>query len=162
MVRNLGEIGLFLQKIMTRLMANQNLLKLLYYTDKDPLSCPDLTEDQIESEIFDKLIKVVPRLGPTETAQSYLSLRIVHGHRLLENKEFQAIELAIEVFVPLTQWKIKDTNLRPFSIMGEVQKSLGGKVIDGLGRLEPGDFDVNFLTDEMSCYEMAFELTAYD
>lgn len=162
MVRNLGEIGLFLQKIITRLMANQNLLKLLYYSEKDPLSLPDLTEDQIEKEIFDKLIKIVPRLGPTETAQSLISLRIVHGHRLLANKEFQNIELAIEIFVPLTQWKIKDSNLRPFSIMGEIQKSLNGKVIDGLGKLESGDFDINFLTDEMSCYEMTFELIAYD
>ena len=25
-----------------------------------------------------------------------------------------------------------------------------------------GDFEINFLTDEMSCYEMTFDLTAYD
>lgn len=162
MVRNLGELGLLLQKVVIRLMANQNLLKLLYYSDKDPFNCPDLTDEQIENEIFDKLVKIVPRLGPTETAQSFLSIRVTHGRRLLANKEFQNIELAIEIFVPLTQWKIKDTNLRPFSIMGEVQKSLNGKVIDGLGRLESGDFDINFLTDEMSCYEMTFDLTAYD
>lgn len=162
MIRNLGEVGLLLQKIMRRLTSNQDLLKLLYYTEKDPLGRPDLTEDQIQNEIFDKLVKIVPRLDPTETARSIISMRVVHGHRLLTNKEFQNIEIAIEIFVPLTQWKIKDTNLRPFAIMGEIQKSLNGKVIDGLGRLESGDFDINFLTDEMSCYEMTFDLTAYD
>ena len=57
---------------------------------------------------------------------------------------------------------MKGTNLRPFSIMGEIQKSLNGKVIDGMGRLRGGDFEINFLTDEMSCYEMTFDLTAYD
>ena len=36
-VRNCGEIGVNLQKIVARLMANDNLVKLLYYTDKDPL-----------------------------------------------------------------------------------------------------------------------------
>lgn len=57
---------------------------------------------------------------------------------------------------------MKGTNLRPFSIMGEIQKSLNGKVIDGMGKLQGGDFEINFLTDEMSCYEMTFDLTAYD
>ena len=57
---------------------------------------------------------------------------------------------------------MKGTNLRPFSIMGEIQKSLNGKVIDGMGKLLGGDFEINFLTDEMSCYEMTFNLIAYD
>ena len=46
-IRNCGDIGLNTQQIVKRLFANQNLLKLLYYTDKDPLSNDDLTKDQI-------------------------------------------------------------------------------------------------------------------
>ena len=111
---------------------------------------------------FDKLIKIVPRIGPKEDAKSLISLRVVDGARLSSNIEFQRIVLAIEIFVPLTQWKMKGTNLRPFSIMGEIQKSLNGKVIDGIGKLRGGDFEINFLTDEMSCYEITFDLTAYD
>ena len=45
-VRNCAEIGENLQKIMTRLMANDNLVNLLYYTNKDPLSQPHLTEEE--------------------------------------------------------------------------------------------------------------------
>nr|DAQ90169.1 MAG TPA: hypothetical protein [Bacteriophage sp.] len=43
--RYLQEMGPNLIKIMKRLLANQNLLRLLIYTDKDPLSKdkPDLT-----------------------------------------------------------------------------------------------------------------------
>lgn len=162
MVRHLEELGPFLQKMVKRLTANQNLLKLLYYTDKSPLDGADIKEEVITKEIFDKLIKIVPRLGPVETSKSLVSFRIVNGQRLLANKEFQNIVVAVEVFVPLSQWKIKGTNLRPFSIMGEIQKSLNGKVIDGLGKLEGGDFELTLLTDEMSCYEMTFTLVAYE
>jgi hypothetical protein len=42
-VRNCAEIGENLQKIVSRLMANDELVKLLYYTDKDPLNQPALT-----------------------------------------------------------------------------------------------------------------------
>ena len=46
-VRNCEELGRNLQKIMNRLLANQNLLKLLYYTDKDPLSHEDFKKEEI-------------------------------------------------------------------------------------------------------------------
>ena len=43
-VRNCREIGENLQKIVARLMANDRLVNLLYYTDKDPLNQPPLTK----------------------------------------------------------------------------------------------------------------------
>ena len=162
MVRDLKELGPNLQKVVTRLQSNQDLLKLLYYTDKDPLSHPDLTSEQIQKEIFEKLIKIVPRVGPKETAQSLISIRVVDGLTNKGNSEFRNIGLGIEVFVPLTQWLIKDANLRPFCIMGEIQRSLNGKVINGIGKIEGGDFSLNFLTEEISCYEMTFEFVEYD
>lgn len=161
-VRNLADIGINGQKIVSRLMANQNLVKLLYYTDKDPLSQPDLTEEQLKNEVFEKLIKIVPRVGPKETAHSIISVRFTRGRQNIVNDEFKDVTVSIEVFVPLTQWIIKNSNLRPFAIMGEVQKSLDGKKIDGLGKMTGGDFDLNFLTEEISDYEQIFRLTSYD
>lgn len=162
MVRNLEELGPNLQKIVTRLQSNQKLLKLLYYSDKDPYSQPDLTQQQIQEEVFEKLIKIVPRVGPKETAQSLISIRVITGMTNRGNSEFADIGIGIEVFVPLTQWMIKDTNLRPFSIMGEIQKTLNGKVINGMGKIQGGDFSLNFLTEEISCYEMTFDFVEYE
>ena len=161
-VRNCVELGENAQKIMKRLMANQNLVKLLYYTDKDPLSQPDLTENQIKEEVYEKLIKIIPRVGPKETAHSIVSIRFTRGRRNISNKEFENISISIESFVPLTQWIIKGTNLRPFAIMGEIQKSLNEKTINGLGKMIGGDFDLNFLTEEISAYEQMFSLVTYD
>ena len=161
-VRNCTDIGVNAQYIVKRLLANQNLLKLLYYTDKDPLSHDDLTPEQIQDEIFNKLVKIVPRVGPKETAHSIIAIRIARARGLASNSEFKNVSISIEVFVPMTQWIIKDTNLRPFAIMGEVQKSLNGKKIEGLGMLTGGDFNLNFLTEEISAYEQTFVLTSYD
>ena len=162
MIRNLEELGLNLQKIVKLLMTNQNLMKLLYYTGKDPLSGTNLTSTQIQDEIYEKLIKIIPRVGPKETAKSLISLRVVRGNLNRSNNEFRDIQINVEVFVPLTQWIIKDSNLRPFAIMGEIQKSLCGKKINGLGQISGGDFSINFLTEEISCYEMSFDIMEYD
>lgn len=161
-VRNCAELGINLQYIIKRLFANQDLLKLLYYTDKDPLSHEDLTNEQIQDEVFEKLIKIVPRVGPKETAHSIVAVRVARGQGLASNNEFRNITIGVEIFVPLTQWIIKDSNLRPFAIMGEIQKSLNGKKIEGLGKMVGGDFALNFLTEEIGAYEQTFIITAYD
>ncbi len=162
MIRDLDEFGINLQRIITRLLSNQNLLKLLYYSDPDPLSHEDLTSTQIKKEIFNKLIKIVPRVGPKETAQSLISMRVVRGRQDSTNDQFQNFIIQFEVFTPMTEWIIKDNNLRPFATMSEIKKTLNKKVITGLGRMEGGDFDLNFLTDEVSCYEMTFSIIDYE
>lgn len=161
-VRNCAELGVNLQYVVKRLLANQDFLKLLYYTDKDPLANEDLTNEQIQEEIFEKLVKIVPRVGPHETAHSVVAVRVARGQGLAANGEFRNVVISVEVFVPLTQWIIKDTNLRPFAIMGEVQKSLNGKKIEGLGKMVGGDFALNFLTEEIGAYEQTFMITTYD
>ena len=161
-VRNCREVGENLQKIVKRLMANDNLVNLLYYTDKDPLNQPHLTDQQKATEVFEKLIKIVPRVGPKEDAKSIISIRVVRGSKLLTNTDFRDVKISIELFVPLTQWIIKDTNLRPFAILGEIEESLDGKIVNGLGKMRGGDFSLNFLTEEIGAYEQTFWITSYE
>lgn len=161
MVRNCKEIGENLQLIMKRLIANDNLVKYLYYTDSDPLNNAALTDAQKQTEIFEKLIRITPRVGADETAHSIVVIRVTNGTKT-DNKEFRDLTISVEVLVPMTQWIIKGTNLRPFAILGEIQESLEGKTVNGLGKMSGGDFSLAFLTEEMSCYEMIFEITTYD
>lgn len=161
-VRNCAEIGENLQKIVKRLMANDNLVNLLYYTDKDPLNQPHLTDQEKKEKVFEKLIKIVPRVGPKETANSIIAIRVVSGSKMSSNTEFRNVKIAVEVFVPLTQWIIKDTNLRPFAILGEIENSLEGKTVNGLGKIDGGNFDLNFLTEEIGAYEQTFWITTYE
>lgn len=157
--RDCGELGVGLQKIIKRLLANQNLCKLLLYTDKDPLSHPDI--ENPAKELYGDLIGVIPRLKPEETAYSYVVPVIVNGITNKANGEFRDIGIKIYVYVPNLQWIIKDDNLRPFAIIGEIQKSLYDKYISGLGTLKGGDFSLNLLTDDMSCYTIDFDLINY-
>lgn len=161
-VRNSREIGENLQKIVKRLMANDNLVNLLYYTSQDPLNQPPLSQEQKQKEVYEKLIKIVPRIGPKEDVKSLITIRVVRGSKIPSNTEFRNIKIQIETFVPLTQWFIKDSNLRPFAIMGEIEESLDGKKINGLGEMKGGEFDLNFLSEEMSVYEQTFWITTYE
>ena len=125
-VRNCSEIGENLQKIVRSLMKNEDLIKYLYYTDKDPLSHENLTDEQKQKEIFQKLIKIVPVIGPKETAHSIISIRVTNGTTNLENSEFRDVLLSIEIFVPVTQWILKSDNLRPFLKMSRKGRKILG------------------------------------
>ena len=159
--RDYKELGVNLQKICTRLMANDDLLKLLYYTDIDPLGQEKLTDIQ-KSKLFNDLICIVPRVGTREDSRSVIAVYIPKAASLSGNAEFKHVTIAIDIFVPLTQWIIKDSNLRPFAIMGEIQSALNGKTINGLGKIQGGDFDLTILTDEMSGYRQVFTITEYE
>lgn len=161
-VRNCAEIGENLQKIVKKLITNQRLLKLLYYTGDDPLGCVDIDENIINTKIVGKLIKLVPKLDPSEIDYSVIGIMARSGSKLDSNSEFRTVIITIEVFVPLTKWMIKDTNLRPYAILGEIQRSLDGLTINGLGKLTGGDFDYNFGSDEMSGFMQTFYITSYD
>lgn len=160
-IRNCRDIGENMQKIIRRLMANDDLCKLLYYTDSDPLSHPNLTDEQKEKFLFNKLLKIVPRLDPIEYSNAVVSVVARKSAGIAENTEFKTVVFTVEVFVPITQWLIKGTNLRPYAILGEIQESLDNKTINGLGKMKGGDFDFNFGSDEMTDFEQTFVLVSY-
>ena len=161
-VRNCKELGENLQKIVKRLIANDDLTKLLYYENENPLGQPTLTPEAKEKEIFEKLIKTVPRVGTKDTAKSVVVVYVQRAAKIPGNKEFRNVRILVDVIVPLTQWYIKDTNLRPFAILGQIQSSLDDKTINGLGKISGGDFELNFVTDDVICYQQVFEITEYD
>lgn len=119
-VRNCGELGTNLQKIISRLVANDDLVRLLYHEDDNPLAGAPLTKEQKQKEVFEKLIKTVPRVGTKDTAKSIVVVYIQRAAKIPGNKEFKNVRILVDVIVPLTQWYIKDTNLRPFAILGRV------------------------------------------
>lgn len=160
-VRNCAEIGENLQKIVKRLMANDNLVNLLYYTDKDPLNQPHLTEDEKKDKIFEKLIKIVPVVDPREDEKSVVAITVIGGNTN-SNSEFRNLKIVLDSYVPTSAWIFKNTNLRPFAILGEIENSLRGKTINGLGKMQGGDFTVKLLTKEMGVYRQEFYITTYE
>jgi hypothetical protein len=159
--RNCQELGINLQKICSRLLANDDLVKLLYYVDLDPLDKTALTTEQ-KQKIFNDLICVIPKVGTRTDSKSVIAVYVPKAAGLSGNSEYKTVTIAIDVFVPMTQWIIKDSNLRPFAIMGEIQNSLNGKTINGLGKIKGGDFELVLLTDEMSGYRQVFTITEYE
>lgn len=163
-VRFLGEMGPNLIKVVKRLLANEKLLKLLWYTDKDPLG--EDKEPVSQKDAYgngdDSIIRIIPVVGTMDNSKSIITLRVLRGIPSNNNNEFLDIYFSIEIFVPNEEWMIKGDNLRPYAIMGEVQRSLEGKKINGLGEIRGSGFAVNFFTEEISAFIMNYKITQYN
>ena len=81
MVRNCQELGISLQKICSRLLNNDDLVNLLYYTDSDPLSQRYLTDEEKKKYIFNDLIRIVPFVGSREDNKSVIAIFILWEFR---------------------------------------------------------------------------------
>lgn len=163
-VRYLQEMGPNLIKVMKRLLTNQNLLKLLTYTDRDPLGADkaDIKATDAYQDGNNGVVRIIPIIGTKEDSTSIITLRVLKGIPSMDNSEFLDIYFTIEVFVPNEQWIIKGDNLRPYAIMGEIQKSLEGKNVNGLGKISGSGFSVNFFTEEMSAFIMNYKITQFN
>lgn len=158
------ELGPNLEKLAKKLLNNQQLVKLLINTDRDPVNPtlhPDLTDEEI-MECFGKNIRVVPLVtSEDETTASKIVMVFSGSHITDTNTCTEAIQLLIYVYTPYKEWIIAGNQLRPFAIMSEVRKSLQNKRINGLGEIQYEGFDISSLTNQTGSYLMRFTINAF-
>lgn len=156
-IRNSQEVGECLLKIVNLLATNQRLLRLLKYTDENPFSKDH--EDLKSNDILHDNIKIVPLVNESEdTTESTVVVTINSGRVEPENKEFKDFYFSALVYVPLDKWLLNDINLRPFLIMSEVEKKLKDIRVESIGKIKYHGFELQTITDLMSCYRMEFTI----
>lgn len=158
------EFGPNLIKLAKKLLANQNLCKLLVNTDLDPLN-KDLHPDIEDTyELFNKNIRVVPLVTADDETTTSKVVIVYTGSYLSEqntNYDHENISVAIYIYTPYKEWRIAGDNLRPFAIMAEIRKSLENKRINGLGEIRYEGFDVSTLTNQTGSYLLRFTIGAF-
>ena len=157
-VKNCEEFGSILQALAKELNNNEDLCKLLCNTNDTPL---DILRAQ--TKVVGNNIRIVPKITGKEE-ESTVVLVLKRADHNTKNDEFSSLQLLCYVWTPLTQWNILINNkpaLRPFSIISEIQKSIYKKTINGIGVVTGGDFNLDTLTSETSCYCVEFYIDVF-
>lgn len=157
-VRNLRELSKILKKVTERLLANQTLCKLVYYNDQDPISKADFVNTSI---LLGKEIRFIPKVGPQENTKSKVVLVWSEGEKNPTNSDIVDLSLKVYVYTPFSEWIILGDELRIFYIMAEIEETLDGKEVNGLGRLKSSGFYLDIITDELAAYRMEFTIDVF-
>lgn len=133
--------------IIEKILKNDSLKKLLYYTSKDCLSRPNLNDDQSLS-LFGKQIKMVPKIYIDQAVMPYLTITFLNFTPNGENPEFRNNLIEFDIVCHFDQWHLKDFQLRPYRIAAEIDSMFNNQRLTGIGTLQFTGAQQMMLNDE--------------
>jgi hypothetical protein len=107
-----SELGTNIVEIIQRLLESEELLKLLYYEDDDPLSKPDVPNPN--SLLFNNIYPLSKIPEAEEKQKSIISI-IFTDAKLSKNQKFKDYKIYFDIMVHVDLWRIKGS-IRPYEI----------------------------------------------
>lgn len=138
-----------LSLICDKIINNKRLQKYLYYNVEEPLKEADLSPKEIKS-LFGKQVRIVPKLAIDGEVLNYIIISCDNFSPNVSNPEFRDNIIEIDIICHYDQWQMKDFELRPYKIAGEIDSMLDGKKLTGIGQLEFMGATQLMLTDEFA------------
>lgn len=122
-------------KIVEKIQQDQDLLKLIKFTDADPLSHNDLTSDEID-EMLHKNILITPKIPDTDQDKNcYLVILLDNYTVSPANQDFKSTQIRFDILCPMDRWVINSKSLRPYLMMNCIDKDFNEKSLAGIGNL---------------------------
>ena len=129
--QNFGDLGNQLQNIVVQVLSNENIAKLLTYTesDNDPLSKPVVADPfgLKNTRLFTQSYR-----PPTDTAGVFLCI-LMDDFKKANNIYFKWNTIKFMVIVHRDLWEISG-NLRAFAIMHELDSLVNMERLQGMGK----------------------------
>ena len=135
--------------ITNKILKNERLKKLLYYTTSDALDKPDIGEDA-SLELLGKNIKIVPKLYIDGSVLNYIIIDFDKFSPNLTNPKFRDIMITFIIVCHFNQWQLKVFQLRPLKIAAELHSMFDQKHLTGIGDLQFLGGDLFSINDEFA------------
>lgn len=145
-----------LNTITNYMLKNDRLKKLLYYTSKDALDKPNLTQDQT-LDLFGKNIKLVPKLYVDGSVLNYIIISFDNFTHNRTNPQFRDNVVEFDIICHFDQWHMKDFELRPYRIAAELDTMFNNQKLSGIGELQFLGANQIILTDEFAGLCLMYE-----
>ena len=134
--------------LVDKFLSNDRLCKLLYYTDRNALDKPNLTNEQ-KISMFGKQIKTVPKLYVDSEVFAYIVISFDNFIES-ENPQFRDNIIEFDIVCHFDQWQMVDFNLRPYRIAAEIDSMLDKQKLTGIGLIEFLGASQIVLNDELA------------
>lgn len=124
-----------LKIITSKLLEDQELLKLLYYPQNDCQRGPDLTPQQKVSMLH-KQIRVVPKVYITEDCPNFVLITFNNFTPNEKNPEFRNNLVTFSIYCHPDGWNLGDFTLRPYAIADRIDTLFNNKKLSGIGKFQ--------------------------
>ena len=138
-----------LHLISNMILRNPRLKKLLYYNTPNCLDMSDVSEEKT-IEMFGKNIKIIPKLYVDNSVLNYIIISFDNFTKNATNPEFRDNIIEFDIICHFDQWQMKDFQLRPYKIAGEIDSMFNEKHLTGIGTLKFLGANQMILSDEFA------------
>lgn len=135
--------------IMSKILENKNVLKLLYYTGPDWKDKPVLTTEQVKSLFTNKQISNIPKVTIDRDKMNYLRVTYDSFTPNSDNPYYRDHIVEFKIICNFDNWDIGDYDLRPYRIAGEIDSMMNKARLTGIGVL-------NFMAGDQDVYDDNF------
>ena len=142
--------------ITNKMLKNERLKRLLYYTTKDALDKPDIGEDA-SLELFGKNVKIVPKLYIDGSVLNYIFISFDNFTPNAKNPEFRDNIISFDVICHFDQWNLKGFTLRPYKIAAEIDSMFNDKHLTGIGTLQFLGANQLAINDEFAGFSLIYQ-----
>lgn len=142
--------------ITEKMLKNERLKRLLYYTTKDALDRPPIGEDATY-ELFGKNIKIVPKLYIDGSVLSYIIISFDNFTPNVTNPEFRDNIISFDILCHFDQWELQGFSLRPYKIAAEIDSMFNNKRLTGIGTLQFLGANQLILNDEFAGVSLMYQ-----
>ena len=143
--------------ITNKMMKNERLKRLLYYTTKDALNRTDSFSEEQTLELFQKHIKIIPKLYIDGSVLSYIIINFDNFTPNAENPEFRDNIITFDIICHFDQWNLGDFQLRPYRIAAEIDTMFNNKHLTGIGDLQFLGANQLILNDEFAGVSLMYQ-----
>ena len=136
--------------IVSQMLKNNRLKKLLFYRTRDCLDKPNLTEDESLQLLSDQYIRMVPKLYVDKDILNYIIISFDNFIPNMSNPEFRDNIISFDILCHFDQWQMNDFQLRPYKIAAEIDTLFNGRYLSGIGELQFLGANQLLLNDEFA------------
>lgn len=142
--------------ITNKMLKNERLKRLLYYTTKDALDKPNIGDDK-SLELFGKNIKIVPKLYIDGSVLNYIIISFDNFTPNATNPEFRDNIISFDVICHFDQWQLNGFSLRPYKIAAELDSMFNDKHLTGIGKLEFLGANQLIINEEFAGFSLMYQ-----
>lgn len=151
-----------LSLIVDRMMKNERLKKLIYYSVPNALEQPNVPQEEAIGMLGSQ-IKIVPKVYVDKPEFCYVLISCSSFIENLTNPEFRNNTIVFTILCHFDQWNLGNFKLRPYAIAAELDSMFNNERLTGIGKIQFVQANEINENDEFGGFEVIYQtIHAYD
>lgn len=153
---NFEQLNGDVNNVITSLLSNQNICKLIYHPSDNPLAESDISDTSI---LMMKHIFPLPKIPDTTSTESaFINVYLNKFRNGGDNKGTKDWFLTFDVIVHNNKWILTDTEMfRPFLILHEIDKLINNRKVVGIKETQFNSGDIVRYNPSFSGYSVSYK-----